>query len=51
MPNKPRPENPARPVRVDDDLWARVKARAARDAVSASEVVREAIRHYLRSKS
>jgi hypothetical protein len=30
MPNQPRPENPARPIRVEDDLWeaARVAAKA-----------------------
>ena len=48
MPNKPRPENPAHAIRIEDELWERVKARAVRDAVNASEVVRAAIAHYLK---
>ena len=48
MPNKPRPENPARPVRIEDGLWAEVRALAAEDGVKASEIVREAVRRYVK---
>ena len=47
MPNKPRPENPARPIRVEDDLWAAVKATAAGNEETVSEVVRRALRRYV----
>lgn len=50
MPNKPRPDNPARPVRIEDDLWARVKAIAKRDETTASAVVREAVRVYVEDR-
>lgn len=48
MANQPRPDNPGRVVRVDDELWALVKAIAAENEVSASEVVREALRAYVK---
>lgn len=47
MPNRPRPSNPARPVRVEDALWDEVRAIASEDGVSASEVVREAVSRYV----
>lgn len=50
MPNAPRPENPARPVRIEDDLWARVKAIAREDETSASAVVREAVVQYVEAR-
>lgn len=50
MPNKPRPENPARPVRIEDPLWAEVRALAELDKVSASEIVREAVRRYVKAR-
>lgn len=50
MPNRPRPENPARPVRIEDELWARVKALAKRDETTASAVVREAVRVYVEQR-
>lgn len=46
MPNKPRPENPARPIRFDT-LWPEVERIAEEDGVSKSEVVREAVREYV----
>jgi len=49
MPNKPRPSNPARPVRIEDDLWAQVRAIAEESEVSASEVVREALRRHVQT--
>lgn len=47
MPNQPRPENPARPIRVEDDLWAAAKAAAQLNGTTVSEVVREALRTYV----
>jgi len=47
VPNKPRPENRNRNVRVEDELWEQVKAFAKLHGMNASEVVREAIRQYL----
>lgn len=47
MPNKPRPENPARPVRVEDDLWEAAKKRAAEIDTTVSEVIREALRAFV----
>jgi len=47
MPNRPRPENKARPVRIEDGLWSAVRAIAEEDGVSASVVVREAVRRYI----
>lgn len=47
MANRPRPENPARAIRVEDELWEQVKAFAKLHGMNASEVVREAIRQYL----
>lgn len=47
MPNKPRPENPARPIRVEDDLWRAAKAAAADNGTTVSAVVRGALRAYV----
>lgn len=47
MPNKPRPDNPARPVRIENTIWAEVQAIAATDETNPSEVVREAVRRYV----
>jgi predicted HicB family RNase H-like nuclease len=44
MPNKPRPENRHRMVRVEDQLWEAAKAAAAVEGTTVSEVVREALR-------
>lgn len=49
MPNQPRPENPARPIRFDT-LWADVVRIAAEDDTTTSEVVREAVRRYVRAR-
>ena len=49
MPNKPRPENPARPIRFDA-LWGDVERIAAEDETTPSEVVREAVRRYVRAR-
>lgn len=44
MPNQPRPENPARQVRVEDDLWHAAGDAADTLGTTRSEVVREALR-------
>ncbi len=38
----------ARSVRVSDSLWAAVKAKAAADKVSVSEVIVDALKAYIR---
>lgn len=43
MPNQPRDDNPPRTVRIDDALWAKVKAVAAERGVKVSVVIREAL--------
>lgn len=47
MPNQPRPDNPARPVRVEDHLWAAAKAAAQLNGTTVSEVIRDALRAYV----
>lgn len=47
MPNAPRPDNPARPVRIENTLWSEVQTIAATDDTYPSEVVREAVRRYV----
>jgi metal-responsive CopG/Arc/MetJ family transcriptional regulator len=49
MPNKPRTENPARPIRFDT-LWTDVQRLAAEDGTTTSEVVREAVRRYVKAR-
>lgn len=44
MPNKPRPENRHRMVRVEDDLWEAAKVAASREGITRAEVMREALR-------
>ena len=48
MPNKPRADNPVRPVRVEDDLWQAAKEAAALDGTTVSDVIREALRRYVK---
>ena len=50
MPNKPRPENPARPVRVEDGLWEAAKAKAAERGETVSQVIRAALTRYVKRK-
>ena len=51
MPNKPRPENRHRMVRVEDELWEAAKAAAADEGTTVSEVIREALRRYVKRHS
>lgn len=44
MPNRPRPENRHRMVRVEDDLWEAAKKAAAKEGTTRAEVMREALR-------
>lgn len=44
MPNKPRPENRHRMVRVEDDLWEAAKVAADQEGTTRAEVMREALR-------
>jgi antitoxin component of RelBE/YafQ-DinJ toxin-antitoxin module len=44
MPNKPRPENRHRMVRVEDELWEAAKQAARDQGTTVSEVMREALR-------
>ena len=46
-PNQPRPENPTRPVRVEDDLWHAAKAKAAEEGTTVSAVIRKALRAFV----
>lgn len=46
-PNQPRTDNPAHPIRFGN-LWEPIKAVAVKDGVTASVVVREAVRRYLK---
>lgn len=44
MPNKPRPENRHRMVRVEDELWEAARIAAAAEGTTRAEVMREALR-------
>lgn len=48
MPNQPRPDNPARSVRVPDDLWNAAKERAAERGETVTDVILRALRRYTR---
>lgn len=44
MPNKPRPENRHRMVRVEDDLWEAARIAAAKENTTRAEIMRQALR-------
>lgn len=46
MPNQPK--TPARTVRIPDDVWAALRARADLDGVTATAVILRALREFLR---
>lgn len=48
MPNKPRPENRHRMVRVEDELWNAAKEAAAANDTTVSEVIRQALARYVK---
>lgn len=43
MPNKPRPENRHRMVRVEDELWNAADEAAKAEGTTRSEVMRQAL--------
>ena len=43
MPNKPRPENRHRMVRVEDELWEAAAEAAAAEGTTRAEVMRKAL--------
>jgi len=48
MPNQPSATNPARAVRVEDELWQAALAKAAVNGETVSDVIRRALRRYVR---
>lgn len=48
MPNQPRADNPARSVRVPDDLWHAAKERAAERGETVTDAIIRALRRYTR---
>jgi predicted DNA binding CopG/RHH family protein len=44
-----RPQTPRRTIRVPDELWEAVKAKAAANGKTVTDVTIEAYRRYLRS--
>lgn len=48
MPDQPRAGNPARAVRVEDELWHAAQARAAERGETVSDVIRRALERYVR---
>lgn len=49
MPDQPRTENPARAVRVEDELWRAAQTKAAEAGTTVSAVIREALERFVRS--
>jgi antitoxin component of RelBE/YafQ-DinJ toxin-antitoxin module len=48
MPNQPRPSNPGRMVRVEDELWHAAQAVAAERGETVSDVLRKALVRYVK---
>lgn len=48
MPNQPRKDNPARAIRIPDELWEKAKKRAEEKGETVSEVVRRSLERYVR---
>lgn len=44
MANQPRPDNPHRSVRVEDELWEASRIAAAAENTTRGDVMREALR-------
>ena len=49
MPNQPK--TPTRSIRIEDQLWEASLARAAARGETVSDVVREALAHYVRGQA
>ena len=50
MPNAPRPENPSRNIRVEDDLWHAAQAAARKRRTTLSVYIREALVRLVREE-
>src|SRR6187455_1594401 len=48
MPNQPRKDNPSRAIRVEDELWHDALDAAAENDDTVSQVVRRALRDYVK---
>lgn len=48
MPNKPRPDNPHRSVRVEDALWNAAGEAAKAQGTTRAAVMQEALRRYVK---
>jgi len=48
MPNQPRKENPARAIRVPDELWQAAQKRAGERGETVSEAVRRFLERYVK---
>lgn len=48
VPNQPRKDNPARAIRIPDDLWEKAKRRADEKGETVSEAVRKFLERYTR---
>ncbi len=49
MPDQPRADNPARTVRVRDELWQAAQQAAQERGESVSEVIRRALARYVKA--
>lgn len=47
MPNAPKTKH--RTIRVEDDLWLEVQAKAKREGRTVSDVIRDRLRRYVRA--
>lgn len=43
-----QPKTPLRAIRIDDELWTAVKEKAEAEGRNVSEIIRAALRRYLR---
>jgi predicted transcriptional regulator len=48
MANQPRPGNPARAVRVEDELWDAAMVIATERGETLSDIMRDALRRYVK---
>jgi predicted transcriptional regulator len=47
MPNQPRPDNPHRSIRVEDDLWRDAGEVAAEQGTTRAAVIQAALRAFV----
>jgi hypothetical protein len=48
MPDQPRPDNPARSFRCEDELWQAAKERASERGETVTDVLIRALKRYTR---